>query len=455
MKINVEGAGAGKTTNMAKNIKEYNIPDGKNVYCIAFTNAAADVIESKLTKELGSIPKNIIVSTIHSFLYQELIMPYYYLIYGKHYERVSNSKLPYDNIEKQMFLNRLEEGNILHVSNMPLRAKWIVCGSSGDKKAERNKRKKILSNFRKYCAAIFVDEAQDIDDKIKDILTSLDSVAIDIILYGDPKQDVKGNGAFREMINEHPESVKYNNICHRSPQKHLDLSNLVAPTEEKQFADESNKSGSITIVFESEIQNVAEYINSGNFGLKYISKKDATFDTHDGEKDASFERLYDEVYCILNKRYNGTKSELQIKRDAFYISESMQYEYNKSGDGANVIRKFVNNHTFDDTLSHKEFALLCSAISDSSVTYKTAVIAVKSITIAKGQEDNNCLFVLTTDLAPYLFGEKIDDNKTKHLLYVALTRSLDNLTIFIERAVEDKYSKEVILNYFRLHGVVA
>ena len=42
--------------------------------------------------------------------------------------------------------------------------------------------------------------------------------------------------------------------------------------------------------------------------------------------------------------------------------------------------------------------------------------------------------------------QKVVENKTKHLLYVALTRSLKDLTILITMEVEDKYRKENIIN---------
>ena len=45
MIVNVAGAGAGKTTKMADVIMAHDIPDGKVVFCIAFTNAAADNIK--------------------------------------------------------------------------------------------------------------------------------------------------------------------------------------------------------------------------------------------------------------------------------------------------------------------------------------------------------------------------------------------------------------------------
>lgn len=65
----------------------------------------------------------------------------------------------------------------------------------------------------------------------------------------------------------------------------------------------------------------------------------------------------------------------------------------------------------------------------------------------KGLEDEKCLFILTKDLAPYLFEKKTTDNKTKHLLYVALTRSKDELAILVTREVEIDYSKEFILSF--------
>ncbi len=69
---------------------------------------------------------------------------------------------------------------------------------------------------------------------------------------------------------------------------------------------------------------------------------------------------------------------------------------------------------------------------------------VNSIESIKGREGNNCLFILTGDLAKYLFGKKKTDNKTKNKLYVALTRSLENLTILITTEVEEKYGRDEI-----------
>ena len=57
MEINVAGAGAGKTSKMADLISQDVIPEGKFIFCIAFTNAAVEHIEKKILKKYGHIPK--------------------------------------------------------------------------------------------------------------------------------------------------------------------------------------------------------------------------------------------------------------------------------------------------------------------------------------------------------------------------------------------------------------
>jgi len=62
-------------------------------------------------------------------------------------------------------------------------------------------------------------------------------------------------------------------------------------------------------------------------------------------------------------------------------------------------------------------------------------------------EGEKCLFILTNDLAAYLFNDNnTEANKTKNKLYVALTRSLNELSIYKE--VENKYTKKRIQDFF-------
>ncbi len=447
MKVNVAGAGAGKTTKMAELITALEIPEGKVVFCIAFTNAAAANITEKVEKKFGAVPKNIRISTIHSFLYQELVFPYYFALYKKHYERLSVINLPEDPGYKRAKLSELDAENVLHFTMIPERAKWVAYQKSTDRKAEKDIRKKILACFSDYCAAIFVDEAQDIGQDAKLVLEALEQSGVEIILYGDPKQDVKGLGKFQEIIENTP-SVNYIPECHRCPQIHLDLSNTLARDAEQQRADDSNAEGSISIVFESDVQDIKQFLAEGNYGLQYISMKRDRFATHEKQESGErFETLRHEVHRAICEKWAGEKTELQINRAAFYVTEQMFSAFDGGSKESTIIAQWVNSGVFD-RLTGQRYAQMASAIKATD-TATSDIPVVSSIEIIKGREAERCLFILSTDLAPYLFREKTEDNKTSHLLYVALTRSLDHLAILVMKEVEETYTREKIVGFFQ------
>lgn len=447
MKVNVAGAGAGKTTKMAERITEFEIPEGKVVFCIAFTNAAVKNIIEKVEKRLGTVPDNIKISTIHSFLYQELVYPYFFVLYRKHYDRLSAITLPSEQAYRRARISELEEESILHFTMIPERAKWVAYKKSSDRKSEIDIRKKVLTQFANYCAAIFVDEAQDIGGDIKLILESLEQAGVEIILYGDPKQDVKGLGKFKEIIESEADTM-YIPECYRCPQKHLSLSNTLASNLEKQQADESNAEGSIKVVFESDIESVKQFLEEGNYGLQYISMKRDRFATHEKQdSEERFETLRHEVHRAVREKWEEIKSDLEIDRVAFYVTEQMIEAYDRGISENDVISQWVKNGAFK-RLSGKRYALMANALMIID-TESSDIPVVSSIEIIKGREAERCLFILSTDLAPYLFLTKGDDNKTKHLLYVALTRSLDHLTILIMKEVEEQFTRDKILHFFQ------
>ncbi len=167
-------------------------------------------------------------------MYREFIKPYYYLLYGKQYERISTSELPQKAAYKNATIKRLEERNILHQTVIPERAKWVLVKKSDDRKAIKDKREIIKSVFKNYCGAICVDEAQDMDSNMLEIVEVLHKMSIQIILVGDPKQDLKGHKCLRKLVEQHPDSVEYLSVCHRCPQKHLKLSNQIVAKQEQQ-----------------------------------------------------------------------------------------------------------------------------------------------------------------------------------------------------------------------------
>lgn len=449
MKINVAGAGAGKTTKMAERIGKYLIPDGKILFCIAFTNNAVENITQKLTEKFGGIPENIRISTIHSFLYRELIAPYYYFLFEKQFKELSAINLPSKLIYRNKRLSELEAMNILHFSKIPEKAKWVAYQKSGDKKEIKEKRKKILKFFSSYCAAIFVDEAQDINADMKLILEALDKTGIEIILYGDPKQDIKGYNQFR-LLTDNCENICYISECYRCPQIHLDLSNTLALDNEQQFATEQNKKGILDIIFETEINNFNRFLSSDEYGLRYISKRQERFETHKNQsKDQRFNTLYYEVKTAIEDKWGKVKSEIEVSRCSFYISEQILKEVDeKRKEKGKIISDLVQQGFFNQ-LSKPQYARIISAFGDYETNFSNIVF--DTIEGVKGLESDRCLFILSSDLAPYLFQDKVDDNKEKHLLYVALTRSRERLTILVTKEVEKKYGKESIEKFFCIY----
>ena len=269
---------------------------------------------------------------------------------------------------------------------------------------------------------------------------------MEIILYGDPKQDVKGLGEFRKII-ENTQRVNYISECHRCPQKHLNISNMLAPEAEKQQADESNAEGTINVIFESDIQDINQFLKEGNYGLQYISMKRDRFATHNKQESGErFETLEHEIYGAIYDKWSGVKSELEMKRAAFYVTEQMLTAFNNGSRESVIIAHWVNSGMFD-RLTGERFAQMASAI-EAIDTETSDIPVVSSIEIIKGLEAERCLFILSLDLAPYLLREKTQDNKTSHLLYVALTRSFDHMTIMIMKEVEEKYTREKIENFF-------
>ena len=448
MEIHIAGAGAGKTTTMSETVRHIrqDLDESLKIFCIAFTNNAVKCIKDKLQEYYGEVPSNIIISTIHSFLYNEFIKPYYYLLYDKQYNSISVSNLPSNTSYKNAKITRLEKQNILHQTVIPERAKWILCKKSGDRKQIKEKRNIIKNTFKKYCGAICIDEAQDIDKDMLEIIKSLQELGISLILMGDPKQDLKGYKCLRKLTELYPKDVKYIDICHRCPHQHIKLSNSIVPIEEKQICEKTN--GLIEICFGSK-KSIQDILNNQTFDLKYISKKQGIYNTHQTSNITTCQKaLFEEITTALRKSCTEL-SELQLLSKAYSLSNNLINTYKSNGDKLLSMRL-----TFKDiSLEPHDYGCIINAIPEETISSDTNKIIIDSIDSVKGLEGRKCLFILTTDLAAYLLGDKTDSNATKCRLYVALTRSLNYLLIYITPEVEEKYSYECIKTFFNQYSI--
>ena len=101
-----------------------------------------------------------------------------------------------------------------------------------------------------------------------------------------------------------------------------------------------------------------------------------------------------------------------------------------------------------EKIDSRRYGIIINIFEDESPIKQEDKIFVKSIDYIKGMEGEKCLFILTNDLAAYLFDDNTEMNKTKNKLYVALTRSLNELSMYILKEVENKYTKKRIQDFF-------
>ena len=148
----------------------------------------------------------------------------------------------------------------------------------------------------------------------------------------------------------------------------------------------------------------------------------------------------------MQEKWREKTTEIEIERAAYFVTEKMLENYDQTGNPAVSISQWVKNNAFDQ-LSRTKYAQMVGAMSMKNAEPTNAII-VRSIEIIKGLEASRCFFILISDLAPYLFRTKTDDNKMSHLLYVALTRSKDHLTILISQNVESTFSRDFVLAFF-------
>ena len=444
MKIGIAGAGTGKTTAMADTIIQFRseIDDHKKIFCITFTNNAVKCISTKLQEHYGCIPDNIVVSTIHSFLYQEFVRPYYYLLFGKQYKRISGAELPGKAAYRNAAIVRLENKNVLHQTVIPERAKWVVVKKSKDTKEIKEKRNIVKSNFKSYCGAICIDEAQDIDGDMLAIIESLHKLGIKILLMGDPKQDLKGHKCLRKLTTTYPDAVEYFTLCHRCPQNHLALSNLIVADAEKQHSEKED--GSVVICFASD-KSIAELLLEKKFDLKFVSQRQSIYETHTREKSKDIREALCEEISIVMQNNHPNITELACMRESYYLGEKLLNNYICCKDKQEAMNQTFNKELLKDK---RAYGRIINLIPDERNENKNEVIYFHSIDSIKGQEANNCLLILTTDLAAYLLGTKTEETIFKNRLYVGLTRSLEKLTIYITPEVEKKYGKENIKDFF-------
>ncbi|MEG9298067.1 UvrD-helicase domain-containing protein [Mangrovibacillus sp. Mu-81] len=448
MYIVVAGAGAGKTSSMAElvisRLKE--ITDNKIIYVITYTNAARDRIKEKVLENEGCIPNLLKIETIHSFLLKEVIYPFNHLVYGAQYKSASQIPLHPKPAFKAIKKKELRREHILHVEDVTKTAKHLLCGKNKDTEKIKHRRNNALKMLSRYLDSIYVDEAQDMDKDFSEVLTMLANYNINVNLIGDPKQDLRNRAAFRDII-AGDLSVDYKSENHRCPSLHVDFSNSFISKAEHQTS--TKEEGTLRYLLESN-STIQEDIKCAKYDLAYIYQRNDRFKTHREDVTKTEEQLSYELTVLARKASSVKQNNLN------------QVVYVLKKKTVNSIKRGIPTYKIFSGLE-KELTLSLDKYDKGKIgsavnAYHSALssepgILVDSIDAIKGLEGYNCLFIISTQLAPYLFKEVDDYNKMRNYLYVALTRSIRDLTMLLTTEVEKKYGHKYIHEQLNKLGI--
>lgn len=246
----------------------------------------------------------------------------------------------------------------------------------------------------------------------------------------------------RKLAATYPDTVEYFTLCHRCPQNHLAISNIIVADAEKQYSERDN--GSVVICFASD-KNITELLIEENFDLKFVSQRQSIYETHTWEKSKDIrEALCEEISIVMQSNHPNI-TELACMRESYYLGEKLLHNYRCCKDKQEAMNRTFKMELLKD---NRAYGRIINLIPDERNENENEVVYVNSIDSIKGQEGNNCILILTTDLAAYLLGTKTEETIFKNRLYVGLTRSLEKLTIYITPEVEKKYGKEKIKAFF-------
>lgn len=432
LEIQIAGAGAGKTYNLAKNIINYqnDIKDHKIIYALTYTNAAAEKINYAILKDLGYIPNNIVIETIHSFLLNEIIYPFSLYILNHYYNNCSTIPLSSVVNFRAQTIKKLESKNVIHSEKVYQISKQIIDENNHKNNSSTKKAnvKYIHSLLAAKIAKIFIDEVQDLDDDALQVFKIIAQKCSDVYMIGDPKQAIKYSDALNNFISDLNEEnyVKFhpvNNVTMRVPSEILNISNRFCYSDQKQISNNKNK-GTLKYL-ESNHPQFNEIIS------KYIKNHIVCIDKKQGKYSTSknIERSFpDFVAEKIKAQPTNLNKDLLVK--AAYI-DFLENIY--QGDIKSVIRNLTNKYHFQlETREYAEFAKLISQFQE----IPRNIFNISSIDSIKGLDSDSCVIILSPNIYNYLIQKNLSEekrfNKEWKKVYVALTRAKRELVIVLD-----------------------
>jgi DNA helicase-2/ATP-dependent DNA helicase PcrA len=206
MIVTLAGPGAGKTTDLIRQIEEVipRLSSNRELAVVTYTNASADDLREKLIVRMN-IPKNLFIGTIHSFLFKYYIQSFAQEMGYKTSGTVIVDKFSdagVDWIDNWAKKNVDAERRTQAVNGMKLKNRNLQIDAAAKKGIYTFdgiiKISKLLSEDKQISNAIsnriqylFVDEYQDVDKYCHNIIMELHKRKKTIIsIVGDPDQSI-------------------------------------------------------------------------------------------------------------------------------------------------------------------------------------------------------------------------------------------------------------------------
>ncbi|MGY3913818.1 UvrD-helicase domain-containing protein [Aeromonas australiensis] len=451
IEVQIAGAGAGKTHGLAeKIIKHYDASSYKKIFAITYTNNAAKNISKAIIKQLGYLPDNIVVCTVHKFLLNEIIYPYSPFVLNEVHVNSSRCKT-YSNFppgktdeqkkrESANTISRLKKKGIIHVDET-YAAAWRVVDENYSKHSSLKKKSKVRKVHKLLSSAIdkiFLDEAQDLDAIALKAFQQIGENSVGIYMVGDPKQAIDYPKSFKDWLAANKTNEKFKvlpNITtsRRVPQRILDLSNTFCPKGQEQTSL-SEVEGRLTYVTSEDDhydQVLCHHIENGS--LVSIFRKEGNYST---KQAGSLPEFDPEVEERLMKEFPEYEEDVVIYALQRYFSSLLS-----SNDNNTSIRKFISK--LEIPYEKELFKKLCrTAEQFSSSKDNSARYTISSIQRTKGLESKVCVLVLTPAIFKYLMQDGVTKyNKTWNMVYVALTRAESELVVAVDMELLGKEYK--------------
>lgn len=451
IEVQLAGAGAGKTHGLAKKvIAHYDPTLHKKIFAITYTNNAAKNISEAIIKQLGYLPENIVVCTVHTFLLNEIIYPYSPFVLNEVHTTSSRCKtfsnFPFGKTDEKKkretasTISRLKKRGVIHVDET-YAAAWRVVDENYSKHNSQKKKSKVRKVHKLLSSSIdkiFLDETQDLDATALKVFQQIGENSVDLYMVGDPKQAIDYPKSFKDWLaaNKANEKVKVLpniTISRRVPQKILDLSNTFCPRDQEQISL-SEVEGRLTYIT-SETDHYDEVIRHhiDNGSLVSIFRKEGNYST---KQAGSLPEFDPEIEELLTKEFPEYEEGMVIySLQRFFASLLSKNDNNRS------IRKFLA--TLEIPYDKELFKKLCrSAEQFSSSKDNSAKYAISSIQRTKGLESKVCVLVLTPAIFKCLMQDGVTKfNKTWNMVYVALTRAESELVLAVDMDLLGKVYK--------------